>query len=129
MSAYAIDFPDSNDPNFDPDAPFEAPNGITYSWNGYGWVAECGGAGLEDEFLKRYGDIVDDADARADYDWNEGVKLGTNFGGTSLVLEGSDAVLQGSTSAKVSGGTGGVLINGGDRRYHQPHKSSKHNRC
>ena len=113
MSAYAIDFPDSNDPNFDPDAPFEAPNGITYTWNGYGWVAECGGAGLEDEFLKRYGDIVDDADARADYDWNEGVKLGTNFGGTSLVLEGRDAILQGSQSAKVSGGTGGVLINGG----------------
>ena len=113
MSAYAIDFPDSNDPNFDPDAPFEAPNGITYTWNGYGWVAECGGAGLEDEFLKRRGDTVDDADERADYDWNEGVKLGTNFGGTSLVLEGSDAILQGSTSAKVSGGSGGVLINGG----------------
>ena len=113
MSAYAIDFPDSNDPNFDPDAPFEAPNGITYTWNGYGWVAECGGAGLEDEFLRRRGDTVDDADERSDYEWTEGVKLGTNFGGTSLVLEGNGAVLQGSTSAKVSGGTGGVLINGG----------------
>ena len=114
MSAYAIDFPDSNDPNFDPDAPFEAPNGITYTWNGYGWVAECGGAGLEDEFLRRRGDTVDDADERSDYEWTEGVKLGTNFGGTSLVLEGRDAILQGSQSAKVSGGTGNVLINGGE---------------
>ena len=41
MSAYQIDFPDHTDPDFDELEPFEAPNGITYTWNGYGWVAEC----------------------------------------------------------------------------------------
>ena len=110
---YKLDFPDVTDPNFDPDVPFEADNGINYKWNGNAWEVVCGAGTDTDGFLLKYGHIIDDADARADYDWNEGVKLGTNFGGTSLVLEGSDAVLQGSTSAKVSGGSGGVLINGG----------------
>ena len=97
---YKLDFPDVTDPNFDPDVPFEADNGINYKWNGNAWEVVCGAGTDTDGFLLKYGHIIDDADARADYDWNEGVKLGTNFGGTSLVLEGSDAVLQGSTSDK-----------------------------
>ena len=42
MAIRKIDFPDHNDPSFDPTEEFEAPNGITYSWNGYGWEVGCG---------------------------------------------------------------------------------------
>ena len=111
---YKLNFPDPYDPNFDADVPFEADNGINYKWNGNAWEVVCGAGTDTDGFLLKYGHIIDDADERADYDWNEGVKLGTNFGGTSLVLEGRDAILQGSQSTKVSGGTGNVLINGGE---------------
>ena len=111
---YKLNFPDPYDPNFDADVPFEADNGINYKWNGNAWEVVCGAGTDTDGFLLKYGHIIDDADERADYDWNEGVKLGTNFGGTSLRLEGRDAILQGSQSTKVSGGTGNVLINGGE---------------
>ena len=111
MSAYAIDFPDSNDPNFDPDAPFEAPNGITYTWNGYGWVAECGGAGLDDEYLKRYGDTVDDADDDVTYTWNDGVIIKSEEDGfTGVQLESSHSKLRVFTDD----GEGDVKIEAGD---------------
>ena len=42
MAIRKIDFPDHTDPSFDPTEEFEAPNGITYSWNGYGWEVSCG---------------------------------------------------------------------------------------
>ena len=42
MSIRTIDFPDHNDPSFDANEPFDAPNGITYTWNGYGWEVSCG---------------------------------------------------------------------------------------
>ena len=111
---YKLNFPDPYDPNFDADVPFEADNGINYKWNGNAWEVVCGAGTDTDGFLLKYGHIIDDADERADYDWNEGVKLGTNFGGTSLRLESRDAILQGTQSTKVSGGTGNVLINGGE---------------
>ena len=38
-----IDFPDVDDYTFDPDVPFEAPNGNSYTYNGYGWELVCGG--------------------------------------------------------------------------------------
>ena len=41
MSTRKLDFPDHKDPSFDPDAPFEADNGQTYVWNGYGWELVC----------------------------------------------------------------------------------------
>lgn len=41
MSTRKLDFPDHNDPSFDSDAPFEADNGQTYVWNGYGWELVC----------------------------------------------------------------------------------------
>lgn len=42
MAIRTIDFPDHTDPSFDPAQEFEAPNGITYRWNGYGWEVSCG---------------------------------------------------------------------------------------
>jgi hypothetical protein len=105
-----LDFPDVTDPNFDPDVPFEADNGLNYKWNGNAWEVVCGAGTETDGFLLKYGHIIDDADARADYDWNEGVKLSTNMGGTNLTLEGSDAVLQGSTSANISAANGDITL-------------------
>ena len=46
MSLRFINFPDHKDPNFDPNVPFEAPNGITYVWNGYAWETKCGSGSL-----------------------------------------------------------------------------------
>ena len=114
MSAYAIDFPDSNDPNFDPDAPFEAPNGITYTWNGYGWVAECGGAGLEDEFLKRHGDTVDDAPDPVTYQWNEPVTIETELTNTSegIKLKSPDSYINVGT---IDGDEGQIELYAADK--------------
>lgn len=51
----AIDFPDPTDPGFDETVPFDAPNGNSYLWNGYGWELVC-----EGEDIKEY---VDNQDA------------------------------------------------------------------
>ena len=69
----AIDFPDPTDPGFDETVPFEAPNGQSYLWNGYGWELVCEGA--DGGFLKRYGDTVDDATDTATYNWNKRVEF------------------------------------------------------
>ena len=45
-----LDFPDVTDPNFDPDVPFEADNGLNYKWNGNAWEVVCG-AGTGDRRL------------------------------------------------------------------------------
>ena len=73
----AIDFPDPTDPGFDKTVPFEAPNGQSYLWNGYGWELVCESA--DGDFLKRYGDVVDDALEPVTYQWNEPVTIETKL--------------------------------------------------
>jgi hypothetical protein len=70
-----LDFPDVTDPNFDPDVPFEADNGINYTWNGNAWEVVCGAGTETDGFLLKHGHIVDDAPGIVEYEWNQDVKV------------------------------------------------------
>ena len=79
---YKLNFPDVTDPNFDPDVPFEADNGITYTWNGNAWEVVCGAGTETDGFLLKHGHIVDDAPGTVEYQWNADVQVHideTNF--------------------------------------------------
>ena len=72
---YKLDFPDVTDPNFDPDVPFEADNGINYKWNGNAWEVVCGAGTDTDGFLLKHGHIVDDAPGIVEYEWNQDVQV------------------------------------------------------
>ena len=72
---YKLNFPDVTDPNFDPDVPFEADNGINYTWNGNAWEVVCGAGTDTDGFLLKHGHIVDDAPGIVEYEWNQDVKV------------------------------------------------------
>jgi hypothetical protein len=72
---YKLNFPDVTDPNFDPDVPFEADNGLNYKWNGNAWEVICGAGTETDGFLLKHGHIVDDAPAMVEYEWNQDVRI------------------------------------------------------
>ena len=72
---YKLNFPDVTDPNFDPDVPFEADNGINYKWNGNAWEVVCGAGTDTDGFLLKHGHIVDDAPETVKYQWNQDVEV------------------------------------------------------
>ena len=70
-----LDFPDVTDPNFDPDVPFEADNGLNYKWNGNAWEVVCGAGTGDDGFLLKHGHTVDDAPQIVEYEWNQDVQV------------------------------------------------------
>ena len=72
---YKLNFPDVTDPNFDPDVPFEADNGLTYKWNGNAWEVVCGAGTETDGFLLKHGHTVDDAPETVKYQWNQDVEV------------------------------------------------------
>ena len=67
----AIDFPDPTDPGFDETVPFEAPNGQSYLWNGYGWELVCE---IEDIYLLKNGETVN-APGPVNYQWDQNVDI------------------------------------------------------
>jgi hypothetical protein len=119
----AIDFPDPTDPGFDEKVPFEAPNGQSYLWNGYGWELVCEGIDTSD-FLRSHGDEVEDNTEQAYYHWNEGVKFAANvLDGTATYLDltsstfelkcTSNGSLDAGTALTVTASGGNLTLNAG----------------
>ena len=73
-----------------------------YVWDGTAWseVTACSSLGMH-EYLKKYGDTVDDATSKSTYFWNEGVELTT--GDAADTPNASLLVRDGEITAKADG--------------------------